>query len=547
MRAPSVVKVLLLALAYIAAARLGLAMDAVSGFATLVWPPTGIAIAALLLYGYRVAPGIWIGAFVANAWAGAPIAAAVGIAIGNTLEALLAMWALRRLCGSGWSLERLRDVVCFVTVAAVMATALSASIGVSSLIAGAVVAWSHAGETWRAWWVGDAIGALVVAPLILGWARRPRVAPPSTSILEALALGATTILVCMLVFRDNAPFDPAFREPYVAFAPLLWGAVRFGPRGAATTTFVVSVIAIVETSLGHGPFVQETLSRSLLFLQVFIAFIAIIFLVIGAFTSELTDRERDLSTAVESARIAREQAERASALKTDLLNAVSHELRTPLAALRLQIERLEIDIDKTQEDRRRLAERMLAQTTRLAELIETFLTAARVESGRLKTNVREFDIAELVREWTSELRALAEAKRLAISVEAPNELMLSSDPDLVHLIAVNLLGNAIKFTDRGSVRVSVTPSDAGCTLAVIDTGPGIARADHERIFEPFERLEPTRQKHRAGVGLGLSLVQTLTTALGGSIAIESELGAGTTFRVVLPHRSQSSTATSSTS
>src|SRR5918992_5374671 len=159
--------VLGLAAIYVAAAQLGLRLDAVAGFATLVWPATGISLAALVLFGYRLWPGVFLGAFVGNLLAGAPIFVALGIGVGNTLEAIVGTYALRRVRGFRPSLDRVRDVVALIVLAAGLSTMVSATIGVASLYLGGVVPMADAWKAWRAWWLGDLIADLVVAPALL--------------------------------------------------------------------------------------------------------------------------------------------------------------------------------------------------------------------------------------------------------------------------------------------------------------------------------------------------------------------------------------------
>ncbi|PYP49185.1 MAG: sensor histidine kinase, partial [Gemmatimonadetes bacterium] len=232
-------KVAAIAVLYVLAARGGLQLDAVSGFATLVWPPTGIALAALLLGGYWLWPGIFLGALVVNVWTGAPVIVAMGIATGNTLEALAGSYALRRLPGFRLSLGSVRDALALIVFAAVLSTIVSATIGVTSLHLGAVVARGSVVETWRAWWLGDAIGALLVAPPILVWAsaRRPLLRPQRMP--EAAALAVSVLVASLFVFLvPTATHSAAFAQAYVFFPIMIWAAIRFGQCGAVSTTFV---------------------------------------------------------------------------------------------------------------------------------------------------------------------------------------------------------------------------------------------------------------------------------------------------------------------
>ena len=161
--------------------RLGLKLDAVAGFASLVWPPTGLALAGLLLWGLRLWPAVTAGALLVNLWQGAPVPVAIGIAAGNTMEAVIATVVLRRVDGDPLPLTRARFVVWLVTFAALVTTAVSATIGVGSLFLGGIVRPSQFGQTWLAWWVGDAVSDLIQAPLLLAWLgtahRAPRLAP----------------------------------------------------------------------------------------------------------------------------------------------------------------------------------------------------------------------------------------------------------------------------------------------------------------------------------------------------------------------------------
>jgi signal transduction histidine kinase len=458
---------------------------------------------------------------------------ACGIATGNTLEVFLAVFALQRI-GFSSAVERLSDVVKLVVVGAVLATAVSATCGVASLYLGHVIVVGHLATTWRAWWVGDAIGALVVAPLLLTWSH-PQAGAPSKSLVEAAALAAALLVASLCIFGRTVPAALAFQEPYLLFPVLLWSAARFGPRGAATATFAASFVAITMTALHSGPFVHATLSESLLFLQVFIAFIAVTFLALGALASELTIRRRELQAVLDSMRAAREQAERTSQLKSRLLRTVSHELRTPLATLWLQLERMRIQEDSSLQDGTDLLSRMATQMERLRQLIEGLLRYARAESGRLTLEIERFDLAKLGAECVDELRASAHAKGLAIQLAGPVEQHeCESDPRLLQVVLTNLLGNAIKFTSEGSVTLKIDRSDEHHIIAVEDTGPGVPPADQGRMFEPFEQLDHLHPKRISGAGLGLALVRELTIALGGSIRIDSVLGRGCTFTLLLP-------------
>ncbi len=293
-RAAYLLKTVTFAVIYVTTARLGLLFDAVSGFATLIWPPTGISIAALILYGPGLWPGVFVGALVVNVLIGAPILVATGIAIGNTLEALVVAYALSRI-DFHRALDRLRDVLALTALSFAGAT-LSATSGVASLWAGTEV--GATGRTWLAWWLGDLTGALLLAPMFLTWSDKytPGVIGERPRVLEILTLTLSLILVSGIIFYDwvNLWF---LHRVYFLFPPLLWTALRLGARGAASMNLLVNVIAVSATVLGIGPFGRGPRLEGLIDLQLFMAFSSVATLMMSAVVSE---RSQTLALAEES-------------------------------------------------------------------------------------------------------------------------------------------------------------------------------------------------------------------------------------------------------
>lgn len=308
---PYALRVVLLAAVYVGAARLGLQLDPVSRFATLVWPPTGLSLAALVLFGRNLWPGVALGAAVANVWNGAPVLVAGGIALGNTLEAVLGAYALSRVPGFRPSLERLADVLALIAVALV-STVVSATIGVTSLYAGGLMLGARYAETWWAWWQGDALGDLVVAPFLLTWitALRGRIAP--VRLAEAAALAATLVGASLLLLGGDAAQTAglaAFRQPTTLLPLLIWAALRFGTQGAGGATLLVSTVAVWSTAMGRGPFIRPELHESLAALQAFLSVVAVTFLVLGAVMAERLRVDREKTELYHRERLVRAYAE----------------------------------------------------------------------------------------------------------------------------------------------------------------------------------------------------------------------------------------------
>jgi signal transduction histidine kinase/integral membrane sensor domain MASE1 len=307
-----VLETVALAIVYVAVARLGLMLGPIHRFATLVWAPTGISLAALLLGGYRFWPGIALGAFVANWGVGAPIPVAVAIGAGNTLEAIAGAYLVRRMGRFRRSLGDVRVVLALIALAAIASTAISTTVGVSSLLLGGQVSRGELVETWRTWWLGDAAGDLIVAPLILAWCDAPRRRPGSRWLAEGGLLALTLGVASVLTFARPPANEPTgFLQACMLVPLLIWAALRFGMRGATSAVFLTSVVAVSGTTLGRGPFIHETLSLSLLYLQSFMAIAAVAALLLGAVVAERME-------ALRRAEMARHRSERLASLGESL-------------------------------------------------------------------------------------------------------------------------------------------------------------------------------------------------------------------------------------
>jgi PAS domain S-box-containing protein len=272
---------------YLATARLGLSLAFLHANVSPVWPPTGLAIAAILWFGYRIAPAILLGAFLVNLATDITVATAAGIAVGNTLEALSAAWLLHRFVGHHYPFNRARDVLIFILIAGIISPIVSATIGSTSLCLSGAAGWDDYGWLWSTWWLGDGSGALVVAPLILTWLEKPSQPLSMRQRLMAVLLFALLSSVSLIVFRD-ALLDGTANYPlgHLTIPFLLWAAFQFGPRGVATAIAVISGIAIWGTTRGFGPFVETDPNESLLLLQVFIVALATAALVLAALVAE---------------------------------------------------------------------------------------------------------------------------------------------------------------------------------------------------------------------------------------------------------------------
>jgi signal transduction histidine kinase/integral membrane sensor domain MASE1/CheY-like chemotaxis protein len=283
-------KMLALALVYFIAGKFGLSLAVVHPSASAVWPPSGIAFAALLLWGYRLWPGVFLGAFLVNIpTLGAPLTT-LCVATGNTLEALLGTWLIHRFAGGPKVFERARNIFKFVSFAAFLSTTVSATVGVTSLTLAAHASWDRYPAIWLTWWLGDVAGVLLVGPLVVIWLTQPYPTLTARRIVEAAGLLLAVALIGHLVFLEETRQD----LESLAILPLLWAAFRFGQRGAVTAAFVGFAVALTGTLNDLGPFAGGDAHQSLLYLQGFSATIALAALVLAAVVTERTRAEQRL-------------------------------------------------------------------------------------------------------------------------------------------------------------------------------------------------------------------------------------------------------------
>jgi PAS domain S-box-containing protein len=307
-------EVVALAAVYYAAARLGLRYASIGQSISLVWPPTGLALAALILLGRRAWPGIAAGAFLANAGTPVPLATAAAIAAGNTLEAIIAAALLTRSAGSRPRLDGMTTVRALVLSAAPAGALVGAIIGVTALVAGRALPATAFASAAAVWWTGDLLGALIVAPLLLAWLTAPASTRGVRGPLEVALLCLGTVLAAELALSHLLPVPALLRRLdylYLLFPFAVWAALRFGSRGASLMTFVIAVVAVWRTVTGGGPFNTDSGGGTMFAVGCYLAIVAVTGLLLAAAvtheretaTEALRRRDEQLSVALDAAQM----------------------------------------------------------------------------------------------------------------------------------------------------------------------------------------------------------------------------------------------------
>jgi len=505
------------AIVYIVAGKIGLSLASLHASASPVWPPAGIALAAILLVGYRAWPAIFVGAFIVNLTTAGDIGTSVAIATGNTLEAITGAVLVNRFADGKNVFDRPAGVFKFALAAAVSAL-ISPVFGVTSLALDGFADWTNYGAIWVTWWLGDVTGDLIFTPLVLLWGIRWKLGWKKEEAIEVSVLLLLLALLSAVVF--GGWLEVSAKNYPIAFicGPIvIWTAFRFTQRETATGIFILSVIAVWGTMRGFGPFVGQTENQSLLTLQSWTAVLAITAMALSAGMAERRRIEEELQQQ-------KSIVEAANRTKDHFLAMLSHELRTPLTPVISALESLETESTQTEDTKVSLA--MIRRNIELeTQLIDDLLDFTRIARDKMQLCFAPVDAHQAVSNVVEICRAEAKSKRLHMhfKLRAKN-YHVSADAAKFQQIIWNLLKNSIKFTPEGGEIVisSQNPSETVLNITVRDTGIGMEPEIMQRIFDPFEQGNRSFEHRVGGLGLGLAISKSLAQAHGGTLTAQSD-------------------------
>ena len=558
------------ALSYYGAAEISRNIASTPQDVTPIWPATGIAVAAVLMLGDRALAGVFLGGFLANIFAFfqetslssvvTSILAVVTISLGIALNPWLGAFLVRKNIKNRHPFDRIRDVVKFLALAGMLAPVINATTGATSLYFQGKITGNAYLRVWLIWWVSDAVGVFVVTPLLLCFGRLlPRkkhqkfrqLIQKIISDIHNINIGRIAeaiILLYAVIWVSKNVFAGGYTIEYILVPLLIWSAFRFGQLGTTFLIFIISTTAVLGTVRGLGVFAREDLNESLILLQSFIAVIVLTSLVLMAAIAERTRAETQLHLALDrlaqtnqeletrvkkrtaELEVAKEKAEVANLAKSSFIANMSHELRSPLNAI-LGFTQIMTRSQTLPQEHQESVSIINRSGEHLLTLINNVLDLSKIEAGRITFNEKNFDLHRLLDDIHDMFQLKAADKGLQLLLEPADNLprYICTDEVKLRQILINLINNALKFTEQGGISVrSKSIASAKIAFEVEDTGPGIAPEDLDKLFEAFCQTESGKQSQE-GTGLGLSISRKFVQLMGGEMRVSSELGQGTIF------------------
>jgi signal transduction histidine kinase len=504
------------------------------------WPPSGIVVAAVLLFGWSMLPGAAIGSVFVNISLGFSFLTGLGVGGGDLCESIFSVWLLTRFLDFHKELDRPRDIISLILVAGLLSPAINGAWGALILTPEDLTDYISTTNVWRLYLIGGLTGVLLLTPPILLGATVRRISLSRLRWLELAALTTSMTFVCLLVFgvsdyvaKGNYPLVLA------VFPFVMWAGLRFGQWGATFSTTIIASLAIWAAKHGDGPLALSTMANSLIGWGIYVALLALTGLLIATTSSAQKRAQQELRLA-HSELIAQKnllQDMNASlknmyAVKTRFLAAASHDLRQPIQAAALFIDNLtRSSLSPNQQSSVNYLSHSIES---IRELLDSLLDISKLDAGTFQARRDHFGVHGLFTRLEAEFAVQALAQNLALSFRFPKEdVVIASDANLVMMVMRNLLSNALKYTLRGGVLVGIRQRGSEVVLQVWDSGIGIEPDQIDRIYDEFYQIHNPSRDRSQGLGLGLSIAQRAANLINAPLECRSRIGLGSLFCLTL--------------
>lgn len=570
------IAIFLLALLYFGAARLVHSVALHPGFATPVWPSSGLALAALYVFGYSLWPGIVLGSFLHNIMVFSPsltasnliipTIAALGIGLGAAAQAIVGTYLLKRVIPSPFPVDRVRHVVSFIFIALGSAI-INSTIGNLTITLVNAIPWSEYFQSWWTWWIGDAAGILVFTPLILSWLFYPIKSISWRDGIKLLMIAAATALIFKISLSFSIPI-------VFAIIPLvIWVCFISGITGGTLYLAIITGILVTTTSLGLGQFALTTMNSSLLLLELYIGSLISLVLFLTSSLNERTESDellkvynRSLEQTVEKR--TQDLKKRLSQLQDmqkiisdqeklaylgELTTGIAHEIKDPLQSINIHAikgkELTDLLFKEIKEPTLDIIKEHFVKISDFSKQASEFAQGLIYHSKDKPGYFQMVDINELCSEYlklaSHEMYSTDPWFDVTIKKDFdPSIGLISAIPQDISVVLFNLLSNANRSVhekkkrlgDDFQPKVTIKTQNLGNKVAIIirDNGEGIAPSVRDKLFTPFFSTKPPG----TGLGLGLSSAQEIIDKHEGEIKVDTTEGDFCEFKIILPRYRQ---------
>ncbi|MEM6359722.1 MAG: MASE1 domain-containing protein [Bacteroidota bacterium] len=555
-------RIILIALCYYVSAQVGLWLSFPISKAAPLWPPAGLALALIILSGYRTWPAITIGSFIANTlvflnlqveFSFGLLSSLVVIAIGNTLEALFGYYLVLKFIKTKNPFVKTIHVFIFLLVALV-ACLIGSVTGTGGLIMNGIIKSTEFITNSSTWWISNVVSVLVITPFIISWSTRFKF---KWNRLQAIEWGVFfSCLAIIIAILNYNPISETMQRslPFLVVPFLLWLGFRFNLQITGTGILIVAFVAIFFTIKGTGPFYLYSEDSSLLLVQIFTGIISISTIILYATVYERTvaqkamlkfnenlesmvkERTKELNEEVqirrkteEKIKISNRKLRKANIELDNFVYSVSHDLRAPIASVLglVNLAKKEKDVEMMQKYLLMIAQSAEQQDTFIKDILDLSRNA------RLEVGQEDILFNEMFNEIFEQLKYGAENKRVTKEIKINQKHHFKSDSKRLKVIFNNLISNAIRYSNGKDPHIKIIGDidDTIAKITVTDNGKGIPKKHLKNVFKMFYRAT----EDNAGSGLGLYIVKETIDKLRGSVNLDSQLAKGTTVTIEVPN------------